>query len=145
MCLGTSLNDLISQLNTTVLLPWLTEFAQDETIKCCLSDQVHAVPTYTVIVDSSLEFTIYVYNWPIPDDRKIYSNHKRSKKDFQGLLSTIKTSKICEGVGEDYESRSAAIDPSADITSFGPRTVVRNSIPKKPTPKHSKQLFSLGV
>ena len=138
LCLDTNLHDLISQLNTTVLLPWLTEFAQDETIKCCLSDQVHAVPTYTVIVDSSLEFTIYVYNWPIPDDHKIYSNHKRSIKsveDFQELFSTIKTSKICEGVGEDYESRSAAIDPNADITSFGPRTVVRHSIPKKPTPK----------
>jgi hypothetical protein len=53
-------------------MPWLT----DENIKFCLSDQVHAVPTYTVIVDSSLEFTTYVYNWPIPDDHKIYNDHK---------------------------------------------------------------------
>ena len=57
-------------------MPWLTEIAQDENIKFCLSDQVHAVPTYTVIVDSSLEFTTYVYNWPIPDDHKINNDHK---------------------------------------------------------------------
>ena len=138
LCLSTSLTDLASQLDTTVLLPWLTEIAQDENIKFCLSDQVHAVPTYTVIVDSSLEFTTYVYNWPIPDDHKIYNDHKRSIKsveDIRELLSTIETSKICEGVGEDCESRSAAIDPNADITAFGPRTVVRHSVPKMPTPK----------
>ena len=138
LCLSTSLTDLASQLDTTVLLPWLTEISQDENIKFCLSDQVHAVPTYTVIVDSSLEFTTYVYNWPIPGDHKIYNDHKRSIKsveDIRELLSTIETSKICEGVGEDCESRSAAIDPNADITAFGPRTVVRHSVPKMPTPK----------
>ena len=138
LCLNTSLTDLISQLDTSVLLPWLTEIAQDENIKCSLSDKVHAVPTYTVIVDSSLEFTFYVYNWPIPDDHKIYNDRKRSIKsveDMQELLSTIETSNICEGVGEGIESRSAAIDPNADITAFGPRTVVRHSVPKLPSPK----------
>ena len=133
LCLNTSLTDLISQLDTSVLLPWLTEIAQDENIKCSLSDKVHAVPTYTVIVDSSLEFTFYVYNWPIPDDHKIYNDRKRSIKSE--LLSTIETSKICEGVGEGIESRSAAIDPNADITAFGPRTVVCHSVPKLPSPK----------
>ena len=129
LCLNTSLTDLISQLDTSVLLPWLTEIAQDENIKCSLSDKVHAVPTYTVIVGSSLE---------LPDDHKIYNDRKRSIKtveDMQELLSTIETSKICEGVGEGIESRSAAIDPNADITAFGPRTVVRHSVPKLPSPK----------
>ena len=138
LSLNTSLTDLISQLDTSALLPWLTEVAQDENIKCSLSDKVHAVPTYTVIVDSSLEFTFYVYNWPTPDDHKIYNDRKRSIKsveDMKELLSTIETNKICEGVGEDHESRSAAIDPNADITAFGPRTVVRHSVPKLPTPK----------
>ena len=142
------MTDLASQLDTTVLLPWLTEIAQDENIKFCLSDQVHAVPTYTVIVDSSLKFTTYVYNWPIPDDHKICNDHKRSIKsveDIRELLSTIETSKICEGVGEDCESRSAAIDPNADITAFGPRTVVRHSVPKCQPQSNLSQLFSLGV
>ena len=119
-------------------MPWLTEIAQDENIKCSLSNKVHALPTYTEIVDSSLEFTFYVYNWPIPDDHKIYNDRKRSIKsveDMQELLSTIETSKICDGVGEGIESRSAAIDPDADITAFGPRTVVRHSVPKLPSPK----------
>ena len=44
LCLNTSLTDLISQLDTSVLLPWLTQIAQDENIKCSLSDKVHAVP-----------------------------------------------------------------------------------------------------
>ncbi|CAB4010233.1 Hypothetical predicted protein [Paramuricea clavata] len=108
LCLSTSLTDLATQLDTTVLLPWLTEIAQDENIKFFLSDQVHAVPTYTVIVDSSLEFTTYVYNWPIPGDHKICNDHKHSIKsveDVRELLSTIKTSKICEGVCEGCESR----------------------------------------
>ena len=122
LCLNTSLTDLISQLDTSVLLPWLTEIAQDENIKCSLSDKVHAVPTYTVIV----EFTFYVYNWPIPDDHKIYNDRRRSIKsveDMQELLSTIETSKICESVSEGIESRSAAIDPN----------VVRHSVPKLPS------------
>ena len=132
-CLNTSLTDLISQLDSSMLLLWLAEIAQDENIKCSLSDKVHAVPTYTVIVDLSLEFTFYVYDWPIPDDHKIYHDRKRSVKsleDIQELLSTIKTSKICQGVGEDCQSRSAAIDPNADITAFGSRTVVRHANPK---------------
>jgi hypothetical protein len=132
------LGDLVNQLDTTALSPWLTEIVEDEYIKCCLSDQVHAVPTYTVIVDPSLGFTTYVYNWPIPDDHGLYSNYKRSLKsaeDLQELLSTIETSKICKGVDEDRESRSAAIDPNADITAFGPQTLVRHSVPKIPTPK----------
>ena len=96
-------------------------------------------PIYTVIVDSSLEFTFYVYNWPIPDDHKIYNDRKRSIKsveDMQKLLSTIETSKICEGVGEGIESRSAAIDPNADITAFGPRTVASSLVrPQTAIPK----------
>ena len=95
LCLSTSLTDLISHLDTTVLFQWLTEIAQDENVKCCLSDNVHAVPTYTVIVHSSLKFTAYVYNWPIPDDHKIYNDRKRSignVEDIQELLSTIETS-----------------------------------------------------
>ena len=138
LSLNKSLTDLISQLDTSALLPWLTEVAREENIKCSLSDKFHAVPTYTVIVDSSLEFTFYVYNWPIPDDHKIYNDRKRSIRsveDMKELLSTIETDKICESVGEDHESRSAAIDPNADITAFGPRTVVRHSVPKLPTPK----------
>ena len=102
-CLG----DLVNQLDTTALSPWLTEIVEDEYIKCCLSDQVHAVPTYTVIVDPSLGFTTYVYNWPIPDGHGLYSNYKRSLKsaeDLQELLSTIETSTICKGVDEDCES-----------------------------------------
>ena len=85
--LGTSLKVLTNQLGTTVLLPWPKEFTQDENIKRCLTDQVHAVavPTFTVIVDLSLEFTVYVYNWPIPDDHKIYSDHKQSIKIAQDI------------------------------------------------------------
>ncbi len=96
-CLG----DLAKQLDTTALSPWLTKIVEDEYIKCCLSDQVHTVPTYTVIVDPSLGITTYVYNWPVPDDHGLYSNYKRSLKsaeDLQELLSTIETSKICKGV-----------------------------------------------
>ena len=74
----------------------------------------------------------------IPNNHKIYNDRKRSIKsveDIQELLSTIETSKICEGVGEGIESRYAAIDPNADITAFGLRTVVRQSVPKLASPK----------
>ena len=110
----------------------MAEISPDGNIKCCLSDRVHAVPTYTVIVDSCLEFAAYVYNWPIPDDHEIYNDCKRSIKsvgDIREHLSTIETSKICEGVGEDCESRSVAIDQNVDITAFGPRTVLNKSWP----------------
>ena len=133
LCFSTSLTDLVSQLDTTVLLPWLTEIAADANIKCCLSARIHAVPTYTVIVDSSLEFAAYVYNCPIPDNHKIYNDCKlsiNSVGDIREHLSTIVTSKICKGVGEDCESRSVAIDPNVDITAFGPRTIVAHSVPQ---------------
>lgn len=91
------------------------------------------------------KFTTYVYNWPIPDDHKIYIDRQHSIKsveDIHKLTSTIEASKICEGVGVDYESRSAAIiDPNADITAFGSihsTTVVCHSVPQMPTPKQSE-------
>ena len=88
-------------------------------------------------MDSSSEFTFCVYNWPIPDDHKIYNDRKRSIKsveDMQELLSTIETSKICEGVGEGIESRSAAIDPNHSIWSsnssspFRPQTAIPKAV-----------------
>ncbi|XP_028394421.1 uncharacterized protein LOC114518606 [Dendronephthya gigantea] len=31
-------------------------------------DNIHCAPNYNVVMNSSLEFTIFVFNWPLPDD-----------------------------------------------------------------------------
>ena len=112
----------VSLISLSYYHGWL-KYTHDENITCCLKDKDQAIPTFTVVVDSSLEFTVWIYNWLIPDDHKIYGEHKRSIKsvdDISELLSAIEAINICKGVGEDCESRSAAVDPNADITAFGP-------------------------
>jgi hypothetical protein len=132
-------DDLINQLDNDTLLEWKSEVCDDGNVNFFLTDNVHGVAKYTVVVDScSMEFTAYAFNWPIPDDHNIYNEHKRSIKSgeqFREVLSTIEKSKLFEGVPEDHQTKNAAIDPNTDITIAIPRTVIRHSVPKKPSPK----------
>ena len=107
-------DDLINELDNDTLLGWKSEVCDDGNVNYFLIDNVHDVAKYTVVVDScSMEFTAYAFNWPLPDDHKIYNEHKRSIKSgeqFREVLSTIEKSKLCEGVPEDHQTKNAAID-----------------------------------
>ncbi|CAB4004957.1 Transposable element P transposase, partial [Paramuricea clavata] len=136
---GLCSDDLINQLDNDTLLEWKSEVCDDGNVNFFLTDNVHGVAKYTVVMDScSMEFTAYAFNWPILDDHNIYNEYKRSIKSgeqFREVLSTIEKSKLCEGVPEDHQTKNAAIDPNTNITIAIPRTVIRHSVPKKPSPK----------
>ena len=53
---------LVKQINKENLDPWKVDLSQEDIIQFELSDQVHCLPKYTIIVDSALAFTTYVYN-----------------------------------------------------------------------------------
>ena len=45
----------------------------DGNVNSVLTDNVHGVAKYTVVLHS-MEFMAYAFNWPIPDDHNIYIN-----------------------------------------------------------------------
>ena len=55
-------------------------------------DDRHALPVYSLIVDSGLGFSITVLGWFLPDDHEIYLEHKRSL--FHVTIS-VKTARNC--------------------------------------------------
>ncbi|CAB4032834.1 Hypothetical predicted protein, partial [Paramuricea clavata] len=110
---GLCSDDLINQLDNDTLLEWKSKVCDDGNVNFFLTDNVHGVAKYTVVVDScSMEFTAYAFSWLIPDDHNTYNEHKRSIKSgeqFREVLSTVEKSKLCEVIG--------------------------HSVPKKPSPK----------
>ena len=66
-----NIEDLRIQLNTEVLLPWTVE--TDETtpesqdMHFRLHDGAHNIAKYSVVLNPAMEFTVFAFNWPIPD------------------------------------------------------------------------------
>ena len=67
---------LVKQINKENLDPWKVDLSQEDIIQFKLSDDVHCLPKYTIIVDSALEFLTYVYNWPLPDTHPVYKGNE---------------------------------------------------------------------
>jgi hypothetical protein len=86
---------------------------------------------YTVVVTSSVEFTVFVFNWPVPDHHSIYLEQKRSVQylDIIELLQKIEKSSLCEGLQEDDDVMSVATEPIGH-PSRNPTTIVHHSVPK---------------
>ena len=86
---------------------------------------------YTVVVNASLEFTLFAFNWPVPDHHFIYLNQKRSVKylDISELLKRIESCRLCEGLPESDDVMSVATKPIGN-PSANPTTIVRHTVPK---------------
>ena len=56
---------------------------------------------------------IFVYIWHVPDQNPVYKERKRSVMylDIAELLKLVETSCLCEGLGEDDDVMSVAVDP----------------------------------
>ena len=50
----------------------LMKLNNEESTKFEYTDDSHSVPKFAVDVNANLEFTVYVYNWPIPDDHSSF-------------------------------------------------------------------------
>ena len=91
------------------------------------------IAKFTVMVEAELDFTVFVYHWPICNDKHyIYSKHKKlvSVESVKGLLNAIENYNLCNGVPIEFES--AAVDPSWDekLVSYSNSAVVRHSAPR---------------
>ena len=94
-------DDLQKQLKESFIMPWTVnkDYGQD-CVKIELYDLIHGIPKYTVDIDTGLQFTVYLFNWPIPDDHTIYTSQKRSIKSFEDvnkLIKSVENSKLCKG------------------------------------------------
>ena len=99
---------------------------------------MHGIAKYAVNVNTSLKFTVFNYNWPIPEDHAIYTDRRRSVRGggIKELLSFIENSNLCDGLPEDHLTISVALDPTSDTTEQLPGTVIRHSVPKRSSPTH---------
>ena len=89
-----------------------------------LFDDIHHLPKYQLIVDSSLGFSISVYGGFLPDNRPIYLRHKRSVRFTKAFpfLSDAPELKLCTGLTRCADHN---IQDPVRIFKF-----MRHSIPK---------------
>ena len=125
------LEDLTRQLDQKTIEPWHIEKSYEGEIRIEFYENIHSVPKYSVVVNSCLEFTVFVYNWPVPEHHPIYKEQKRSIKylNIYELLEKIENSTLCGGLQEDEDILSVATDPTG-IPDPNPITIVRHTVPK---------------
>ena len=127
-----AIKDIIVQLQQGKIEPWqVGSSTNEEEVRLILSDSVYSIPKYTVLVNSALEFSVFVFNWPVPDQNPVYKENKRSVRhvDITGLLRIIESYTVCEGLAEDLDVMAVAVDPTG-LPDPNPTTVVRHSVPK---------------
>ena len=87
----------IEELDEETILPWKVEKCEDN-VKFELYDGIHSIAKYTVIINTTLDFSIYTFHWPIPENHTIYLDKKRSMggKDIKELLTLVENANLCE-------------------------------------------------
>ena len=120
-----------TQLELKAVEPWQIVKSHKDEVRIELDDKIHGVPKYSVVVNSCLEFTVFVYNWPVPDDHQIYKEQKRSIKyvGIDNLLPKIENSDLCAGLPEDGDVLNEAITPTEN-PGTNLNTVVRHTVAK---------------
>ena len=143
-----TIRDLHMQLVKIDILPWTVNNIDDinKTLKLELFDGVHEVAKFTVTITTELDFTVFVYHWPIPNDQHyIYSDEKKllSVECVKGLLNSIENSSLSNGVPKEFDS--VAVDPTWDekLVSYLNSAVARHSIPRLLSPDHFQSTVTL--
>lgn len=126
-----SIDNLNQQLQQKNIHPWLVDKSNEEEVRLRLYDEYHSIAKCTIVVNSALEFSIFVYNWPVPDQNPVYKERKRSVMylDIAELLKLVETSCLCEGLEEDDDVMSVAVDPIENPDPES-KSVYRHSVPK---------------
>lgn len=110
---------------------WKVDKSHENKVRIELFDESHSIPKYTVVVDSVvLEFSVFIYQWPIPEDHSIYkqTNHSVRHGNIKELLGLLETSSLCEGLPDIDEIKNVVIDPTTQYQL--PGTIIRHSVPK---------------
>ena len=133
----------LQSLNESVVTPWkiCKPTKTNNCVKIEFFDQDHDIARFTLAVNSKLEYTIFVYNWPVPVSHNIYLSQSRHIKCLDGieeLTKLIENSSLCQGLPQDDDNKSRAIDPTWEekVEKFTKSTIIRHSIPKVPSESH---------
>ena len=88
-------------------------------------DSEHAIPVYSVRVDSGLGFSVAVFGWFLPDTHELYCGHKRSLFHITApsLCKAIQEFSVCPGLPEVLN----AVDPVDSVSR-----ITRHSVPFLP-------------
>ena len=126
-----TIEELIAHLDTSQM--WKVEEMQDKEVSIKLFEEPYSVPKYTVLINSGLEFSVFAYQWPIPDDHEIYKSTNRSVRNchMKDLLKKLESCSMCVGLPDTDEVKDVAVDPTTQ--EYTPGAVVRHSVPKEPT------------
>ena len=101
-----TINDIIVQLQQKIIEPWQVRSSNEEEVRLeFYSDSVYSIPKYTVVVNSALEFSVFIFNWPVPDQKPLYKESKRSVMyvSITELLKSIQSYAVCVGLEEDMD------------------------------------------
>ena len=127
-----SIKEFTVRLQQEDIEPWQLGTSNEEEVRIELSDSVHDIPKYTVVVNSVLEFTVFVFHWPVPDENPLYKESKRSLNHINvvDLLRSIESAVVCDGLVEDVDLvMSNAVDPTK-TPGPSPTSILRHSVPK---------------
>ena len=71
---ATTITNPIEQLDEAAILHCKVDRCKDSDgeVKIELYDGVHGIARYTVAINTALEFSIYVFHWPIADNHAIH-------------------------------------------------------------------------
>ena len=72
-----SLSTLVDELQMD---PWQVDKSCEGELRFNFYDNVHCVPKFCIVIDSVLQFSVFVYNWPIPENHAVFQERKCSMK-----------------------------------------------------------------
>ena len=130
------LKDLEKYVIKKHMLPWMVKLKNEGSTMFEYRDESHSIQKFTVDINANLEFTVYVCNWPIPDDHSIYQRRKRCLKtlnDATEMLRLVTNSNLCAGLPQDIDAiQTVAVDPTwnEQLSHYTKSTVIRHSVPK---------------
>ena len=105
-------DELTKRVSLLQLKEWRVTMSQDNIVfekflPPCI------VPHTKIFVDESLEFTIIIFGWPLPDDHNLYKNYYRSVRNvtISDLIKNIMSLNLCPGVGIKSEGLISHVVP----------------------------------
>ena len=121
-----------ARVKKIVVEPWGLASLSNTEIRIELRDTDYSIPKYVIHVDSSLHFSLHVFNWLLPEQHTIYTTcgQRITSAELSQLLRSISGGefKICEGLCQDEYIRSIAKDPVDEMIDNS--DVYRHTIPK---------------
>ena len=121
-----------AKVKKIVLEPWDLAACNDIEIRIELRDTDYSIPKYVIHVDSTLHFSVHVFNWLLPIQHTIYTTcgQRINSAELSELLLSLSSGefKICEGLRQDEYVSSIAKDPVDE--TFSNTDVYRHTIPK---------------